>query len=134
MFSSLGLGCCLDPQYRVAKRIISGGFVKFRYFFNPLDHEGEKSYNIRAFLMVVDMSKDSAYQRLAMRIFADFSGTIAVPAVAGALLGVWLDRRYDTKPWFLIAMLVVAFGLTPFTVVKKAKNYSKEYDDLNRKV
>lgn len=78
------------------------------------------------------MSDDRAYQRLAMRIFADFSGTIALPAVLGALLGKWLDARYGTSPWLLITSLVAALCLTALMITKKVKKYSKEYNDLNK--
>lgn len=78
------------------------------------------------------MASDSAYQRLAMRIFADFSGTIAVPAVLGALLGKWLDGRYGTHPRYLIACLTVALLGTAILVVRKAKYYGKKYQDLNK--
>lgn len=79
------------------------------------------------------MASDIAYQRLAIRIFADFSGSIAIPSVLGALLGKWLDARYGTKPWLLIGCLAVAFLLTAIIVVKKARFYSKKYEALNQK-
>lgn len=73
---------------------------------------------------------DAKYYRLAGRIFADFSGTIAVPAVLAALLGKWLDSRYNTEPRYLIILLVLAFALTGYAVVKKAKGYKKAYESL----
>ena len=74
---------------------------------------------------------DSKYYRLAARIFVDFSGTIAVPAVLAALLGKWLDTRYGTQPRYLAALLLLALALTAYAVVKKAKRYRDEYDRLN---
>ncbi len=79
------------------------------------------------------MASDAAYQRLAMRVFADFSGTIAVPAVLAALLGKWLDARYGTEPKLLILCFLLAFVLTAYMVVRKAKKYGKAYQDLNGK-
>lgn len=79
------------------------------------------------------MSKDAAYQRLAFKIFADFTGSIAVPAVLGALLGKWLDERYNTAPRYLIILLALALLSTAFLIVKKAKQYQQEYDALNKK-
>jgi F0F1-type ATP synthase assembly protein I len=66
-----------------------------------------------------------------MRIFADFSGTIAIPAVGAALLGKWLDDKYGTEPLYLILLLIVAFTLTAVLVYKKAQTYRKIYDRLN---
>ena len=76
------------------------------------------------------MKNDSAYYRLAMRIFADFSGTIAVPAVLAALLGKWLDNKYHTYPKFLALCLVLAFAATVRIITKKAKFYQRAYERL----
>ncbi|TAL51284.1 AtpZ/AtpI family protein [Patescibacteria group bacterium] len=73
---------------------------------------------------------DAKYYRLAGRIFADFSGTIAVPAVLAALLGKWLDGRYGTQPRYLILLLVIAFVLSAYSVVRKAKMYKDAYERL----
>ncbi|MBI4256607.1 AtpZ/AtpI family protein [Candidatus Uhrbacteria bacterium] len=73
---------------------------------------------------------DAKYYRLAGRIFADFSGTIAVPAVLAALAGKWLDERYGTEPQLLILLLVVALVLTAYCVVRKAKMYKNAYESL----
>lgn len=76
------------------------------------------------------MATDAAYYRLAMRIFADFGGTIAVPAVLAALLGKWLDGQYGTYPRYLIICLVIAFALTAAMIVKKSRFYGKAYKKL----
>ena len=76
------------------------------------------------------MATDAKYYRLATRIFVDFSGTIAVPAVLFALLGKWLDARYGTEPRYMILLLVIAFALTGYAVVQKAKKYKKAYESL----
>lgn len=78
------------------------------------------------------MSKEAAYYRLAGRIFADFSGSIAIPAVLGALLGKWLDGRYDTSPRYILLLLVLALTLTAIALSRKAKRYKETYDRLNR--
>ena len=67
-----------------------------------------------------------------MKIFADFSGTIAVPAVLAALLGKWLDTRYGTTPKLLLLLLAIALVLTAIMVVKKAKFYAAAYEQLNK--
>ncbi len=77
------------------------------------------------------MATDAEYRRLGMRIFADFSGSIAVPAVLAAILGKWLDKKFDSTPNFLSLCLIIAFILTGFTVYKKAKYYSAKYQALN---
>lgn len=68
-----------------------------------------------------------------MRIFADFSGTIAVPAVLAALLGKWLDGRLGTEPKLLIGCMAVALAGTALMIVRKARKYAKLYQSLNEK-
>ncbi|MBI5794170.1 AtpZ/AtpI family protein [Candidatus Uhrbacteria bacterium] len=76
------------------------------------------------------MASDVRYYRLAMRIFADFSGSIAIPAVLAALLGKWLDEKYGTEPRYLIMLLAIALILTSVILVRKAKKYLAEYEKL----
>ena len=79
------------------------------------------------------MDHHREYQRLAFRIFADFGASIAVPAVLAALFGKWLDSRFETAPFFLVGCFVFAFALTAFSIVKKARQYQKEYVAIEKK-
>ena len=76
------------------------------------------------------MSSNAQSYRLALRVFADFGVTIAVPSVLAALFGKWLDQRLGTSPWLLIVCLTLALMATAVVVVKKAKRYAKEYERL----
>ena len=67
-----------------------------------------------------------------MRIFLDFGGVIAVPAVLAALLGKWLDERYQSAPIFLIICFGLAFIFTVFYIIKKTRIYAQEYEKLNQ--
>ena len=100
-------------------------------FFLSIDLFTADPYNSR--VRNGDMpSNDSAYHRLAMRIFADFGASIAVPAVLGALLGKWLDARYGTSPRWLILCLAIAVGCTAAVIVRKARRYGREYERLSK--
>ncbi|MBI2474035.1 AtpZ/AtpI family protein [Candidatus Uhrbacteria bacterium] len=83
--------------------------------------------------MKAPVHNDAAYYRLAGRIFADFSGIIAVPAVLAALLGKWLDQKQGTEPRYLILCLIVAFFFTGVLIVKKAKFYKDQYESVINK-
>lgn len=39
--------------------------------------------------------------------YAQISGMLIGPMVAFGAIGFWLDRRYGTKPWFLLAGLIL---------------------------
>jgi F0F1-type ATP synthase assembly protein I len=39
--------------------------------------------------------------------YAQISGMLIGPMLAFGAIGFWLDRRYGTKPWFLLAGLIL---------------------------
>lgn len=71
-----------------------------------------------------------AYQMFGLRIVGDFGATLAIPAVAAALLGSRLDAAWGTKPYALLAALALAFGLSALVIRKKASRYGQEYQEL----
>ncbi len=71
-----------------------------------------------------------AYQMFGLRIVGDFGATLAIPAVAAALLGSNLDAAWGTKPYALLGTLALAFGLSALAIRKKASRYGKEYQSL----
>ena len=78
------------------------------------------------------MQNDSAYYRLAFKIFADLTGAIAAPAVLGALLGKWLDARYNTSPRYILLLLFLAFLCTAMMIVRKSTNYKEQYESISK--
>ncbi len=76
------------------------------------------------------MNSDAAYIRLGMRIFADMSGSIAIPCVLAAVAGEWVDTRYGTAPWVLILFLLIAFFGSALLIARKAVTYDSEYKKL----
>ncbi len=73
---------------------------------------------------------DRSLYLFAFKILGNFGVAIAVPAVLAALAGKWLDTRFNTSPWFLIGLLVLAFVLTAIHVARIAKEYGKEYQRI----
>ncbi len=73
---------------------------------------------------------DRKYYMFALRIMGDFGATIAVPAVLGALIGTWLDEKYQKYPLFTVVCLIVAFLATIKIIRKKAQRYGDEYNKL----
>lgn len=68
--------------------------------------------------------------RFALTAGADLTGTILVPAFAAALLGKFLDARYGTGHILFAAILFLTFLGTAFILVKKVRQYAKEYQKL----
>lgn len=77
-------------------------------------------------------TSDAAYYRFALRVMSDFGVSIAVPAVVATFVGIWLDRKFGTTPWLLILGLVGALSSTYLVIKKKAQDYAKQFDDLDK--
>lgn len=61
----------------------------------------------------------------AVEIVWEVGIAIAVPAVAFALGGRWLDKRFETSPLFLGLGLFLAFCLSTVIVLKKGRDIAK---------
>lgn len=70
---------------------------------------------------------------LGLRIASDFGATIAVPLIISVLIGQWLDAKYDSAPKFLILAFIVAAVLSTLSIKKKARNYGREYESIEKK-
>lgn len=66
----------------------------------------------------------------ALRAVVDLTGTIFVPAIAAAFLGKFLDTRAGTGHILFAVCLALAFIATAIVLVKKIRQYAKEYQQL----
>lgn len=73
---------------------------------------------------------DRQYYMFALRIVGDFGASIAVPVVLFALLGQYLDEKYNKSPWFTILGFVLAAVITARLIYRKAKKYGDQYQAL----
>jgi len=59
-------------------------------------------------------SSEVASKQTALLLFgtiADTTWRMFVPSVGGALLGVWADNNFGTKPWFTVAGVTVGLAV-----------------------
>lgn len=82
--------------------------------------------------MTEEEKNSHKYKMLGLRIVGDFSASIAVPVVLAAILGQYLDEKYDKYPLFIFICLIISFVTTAKIIVNKTKRYGKEYKDLNK--
>lgn len=68
--------------------------------------------------------------RFALRAVTDLTGTILVPAFVAAILGNVLDARFGTGRILFGSLLVITFIGTAGILVKKVRQYEKEYQQL----
>ncbi|MFA6106391.1 MAG: AtpZ/AtpI family protein [Patescibacteria group bacterium] len=65
-------------------------------------------------------SKDNAWWQPALILFFRFSGWIAAPVLIGALLGNWLDERYNNdKSFYIFFSVGFSFVISMFGLVKE---------------
>ena len=63
-------------------------------------------------------------------MFSRLSAWIVFPVLFGALLGKWLDRKYDSSPrWFLI-VVGLSFIISMFGLIK---NTLEEYKNIEKR-
>jgi F0F1-type ATP synthase assembly protein I len=74
--------------------------------------------------------QDRKYMMLAFRIIGEFGAIIAVPVVFMAILGKWLDGRYDTAPLFLVGGFILAALLSGISIHRRAKRFGQEYSSI----
>lgn len=77
-----------------------------------------------------EVKSDRAYYLFGLKIAGDFSVSIAVPVVILAILGQWLDEKYNKRPFFLILGFALAALISGRIIYKKAKAYGEEYKKM----
>ena len=68
--------------------------------------------------------------RFAVKTVTDLTVTILVPAGVAAIGGKYLDDRYGTGHIYFAVFLALSFVSTVFILVKKVRQYAKEYRQL----
>jgi F0F1-type ATP synthase assembly protein I len=64
---------------------------------------------------------NQAWWSSGLKLFAQMSGWIVVPILAGIYLGRFLDEKYNTEPWLFLASVGIAFIITNIGIVYQAK-------------
>ncbi len=65
----------------------------------------------------------------ALSLLGQLGYVIAIPLVILALIGRYIDKKYDASPWFLIAGMFLALIISTFWVYKKTAEIMKEATD-----
>ena len=84
--------------------------------------------------MPTDVNKQSPgstvpSKRSALLVFgtiADTTWRMFVPSVGGALLGVWADRSFGTKPWFTVVGVTLGIIIVVGLVWMQIKSTEKK--------
>ena len=61
-------------------------------------------------------------------IFTNISGWIASPIIIALILGKYLDKKYNSDPWFFLGLTAIAFFISIFGIVKILMKYLKDIE------
>lgn len=75
--------------------------------------------------------KDRRYMTLGLKIAADFGAGIAAPVVIFVLIGQYIEKKYGGAPFVTMGAFVLAAVISGIYIYKKAKQYGKEFADID---
>lgn len=67
-----------------------------------------------------------------MFIAFNISGWIAGPIIISLLLGKYLDKKYNSAPWFFIGLTILAFTVSITAIWKVINKYIKTIEEENK--
>lgn len=76
-------------------------------------------------------SKDRKYAILGLRIAGDFGISLAAPVIFSVIIAQWISKKYGFGIWITILAFVFAGILSAKIILKKAKKYGKEYQEID---
>ncbi len=76
---------------------------------------------------------DKAWWQPAFFIFLKMSAWIGFPIIIATFVGKWLDKKYDSDPWFFLGLIALSFFGSMFAVVKTALEEFKKIEDEIKK-
>lgn len=66
--------------------------------------------------------------RPAMMMFTNVSGWIAGPIIIALIVGKYLDKKYNSDPWFFLGLTAIAFFISIFSIVRIMMKYIREIE------
>ncbi len=70
------------------------------------------------------------YLMFGLKIMGNFGAIIAVPIILFVLGGRWLDERFGKGILFTVIAFVLALIFSGISIVRKSREYGKQYQDL----
>jgi F0F1-type ATP synthase assembly protein I len=69
----------------------------------------------------------------ALVLFGKFSGWILAPLFLGIFLGQWLDKKFNTAPWILLAATIISFVISIIGLIMTALKDIKRLENKDKK-
>ncbi len=54
-----------------------------------------------------------------MKDFSNVTGIIVGPVVLAILAGQWFDEKFDSEPWFIVSLVILAFIFSIFNLSRR---------------
>ncbi|MFA6251587.1 MAG: AtpZ/AtpI family protein [Candidatus Paceibacterota bacterium] len=64
----------------------------------------------------------------AVLMFTNISGWIVGPIILALIVGKYLDKRYNSEPWFFLGLTGLAFLVSIFGILKIMIKYIKQIE------
>jgi ATP synthase protein I len=68
----------------------------------------------------------------AVGIFSEVTGLIVVPIVGGLYLGGYLDKKYNSEPWFLWGLTLIGVIVATLAIARIVTKYNKQQEKNTR--
>jgi F0F1-type ATP synthase assembly protein I len=75
-----------------------------------------------------DKKNDKLWWQPAITIFANISGWIVGPIILALIIGKYLDKKYNSEPWFFLGLTGLAFLVSIFGILKILMKYIKQIE------
>lgn len=80
----------------------------------------------------LEKNNQTVWWQPAVIMFAKLSSWIGLPIIIALFLGKWLDKKYNSAPWLLLACIGAAFVISMVGLVKETVSEYKKIDRLGK--
>lgn len=67
-----------------------------------------------------------------LTVFAEVTGWIAAPIIGALYLGKYLDKVYDSEPWYFLSLTGMAFVVSTIGITITAGKYISKIEQENK--
>ena len=77
-------------------------------------------------------NQKEAWWKPAVTISVNISSWIAFPIIIALILGKYLDKKYNSSPWFFIGLSIIAFMVSMIAIWKILMEYLKKEEQSQK--
>ena len=81
---------------------------------------------------MINKKEDKLWWKPAIVIFGNISTWIVGPIILALIVGKYLDKRYNSDPWFFLGLTGIAFFVSMFGIIRILMKYIKDMEKENK--